>query len=137
MVTVRTKSRDDGKRRIVLSANAQQRPLSEVVEDIRAVVADLKLPEGYFITLGGQFQAQEEASRLVGLLSIVSLVLMFVVLYSRYKSVRLSALIMANIPLALVGAVIDCGSPVNRCRWRHSSASSRLQVFRCETASSA
>jgi HME family heavy-metal exporter len=70
------------------------------------VVADLKLPEGYFITLGGQFQAQEEASRLVGLLSIVSLVLMFVVLYSRYKSVRLSALIMANIPLALVGAVI-------------------------------
>jgi HME family heavy-metal exporter len=90
----------------VLSANAQQRPLSEVVEDIRAVVADLKLPEGYFITLGGQFQAQEEASRLVGLLSIVSLVLMFVVLYSRYKSVRLSALIMANIPLALVGAVI-------------------------------
>ena len=99
-------SRDDGKRRIVLSANAQQRPLSEVVQDIRAVVADLKLPEGYFITLGGQFQAQEEASRLVGLLSIVSLVLMFVVLYSRYKSVRLSALIMANIPLALVGAVI-------------------------------
>ncbi len=81
-------SRDDGKRRIVLSANAQQRPLSEIVEDIRAVVADMKLPEGYFITLGGQFQAQEEASRLVGLLSIVSLVLMFVVLYSRYKSVR-------------------------------------------------
>ena len=99
-------SRDDGKRRIVLSANAQQRPLSEIVEDIRAAVADMKLPEGYFITLGGQFQAQEEASRLVGLLSIVSLVLMFVVLYSRYKSVRLSALIMANIPLALVGAVI-------------------------------
>ena len=63
-----------------------------------------KLPEGYFVTLGGQFQAQEEASRLVGLLSIVSLVLMFVVLFSRYKSVRLSALIMANIPLALVGA---------------------------------
>jgi HME family heavy-metal exporter len=56
------------------------------VADIRKVVAETKLPEGYFITLGGQFQAQEEASRLVGLLSIVSLVLMFVVLYSRYKS---------------------------------------------------
>ena len=55
---------------------------------------------------GGQFQAQEEASRLVGLLSIVSLALMFVVLYSRYKSAVLSALIMVNIPLALVGAVI-------------------------------
>ena len=99
-------SRDDGKRRIVLSANAQGRALSEIVEDIRKVVAESKLPEGYFITLGGQFQAQEEASKLVGLLSIVSLVLMFVVLYSRYQSVTLSALIMVNIPLALVGAVL-------------------------------
>jgi HME family heavy-metal exporter len=99
-------SRDDGKRRIVLSANAQGRALSDIVTDIRRVVAETRLPEGYFITLGGQFQAQEEASRLVGLLSIVSLVLMFVVLYSRYKSVILSALIMGNIPLALVGAVL-------------------------------
>ena len=99
-------SRDDGKRRIVLSANASGRALSEIVADIRKVVAETKLPEGYFITLGGQFQAQEEASRLVGLLSIVSLTLMFVVLYSRYKSAALSALIMVNIPLALVGAVI-------------------------------
>lgn len=99
-------SRDDGKRRIVLSANAQGRALSEIVADIRKVVAESKLPEGYFITLGGQFQAQEQASKLVGLLSIVSLVLMFVVLYSRYKSVTLSVLIMGNIPLALVGAVI-------------------------------
>jgi HME family heavy-metal exporter len=99
-------SRDDGKRRIVLSANASERPLSDVVADIRQAIAQTKLPEGYFITLGGQFQAQEEASRLVGLLSIVSLGLMFIVLYSRYKSITLSALIMVNIPLALVGAVI-------------------------------
>jgi len=99
-------SRDDGKRRIVLSANASGRALSDIVADIRAVVAETKLPEGYFITLGGQFQAQEEASRLVGLLSIVSLVLMFVVLFSRYKSSVLAALIMVNIPLALVGAVV-------------------------------
>jgi heavy-metal exporter, HME family len=99
-------SRDDGKRRIVLSANAQGRALSEVVTDIRKVVNEAKLPEGYFVTLGGQFQAQEEASRLVGLLSIVSLTLMFVVLYSRYKSSTLALLIMANIPLALVGAVL-------------------------------
>ena len=99
-------SRDDGKRRIVISANAQGRALSEIVADIRRVVGETRMPEGYFVTLGGQFQAQEEASRLVGLLSIVSLVLMFVVLFSRYKSVTLSALIMANIPLALVGAVL-------------------------------
>lgn len=99
-------SRDDGKRRIVLSANAQGRPLSDIVADMRRVIADTPLPEGYFITLGGQFQAQEEASRLVGLLSLVSLTLMFIVLYSRYQSTRLSLLIMANIPLALVGAVL-------------------------------
>jgi heavy-metal exporter, HME family len=99
-------SRDDGKRRIVLSANAQGRALSDVVADIRRVIAETRLPEGYFVTLGGQFQAQEEASRLVGMLAAVSLVLMFVVLFSRYKSATLSALIMANIPLALVGAVV-------------------------------
>ncbi|NTV69823.1 MAG: efflux RND transporter permease subunit [Azonexaceae bacterium] len=99
-------SRDDGKRRIVLSANAQGRALSDVVADIRKVVSESKLPEGYFVTLGGQFQAQEEASRLVSMLALVSLVLMFVVLYSRYKSTTLSVLIMANIPLALVGAVV-------------------------------
>jgi HME family heavy-metal exporter len=88
------------------------------VADIRKVVGETKLPEGYFVTLGGQFQAQEEASKLVGLLSIVSLTLMFVVLYSRYKSARLSLLIMANIPLALVGAVLGCGYPGSRFRWR-------------------
>ncbi|RZU00902.1 efflux RND transporter permease subunit [Rivibacter subsaxonicus] len=99
-------SRDDGKRRIVLSANAEGRALSEIVADIRKVVADTKFPEGYFVTLGGQFKAQEEASRLVGLLSLVSLTLMFVVLYSRYRSTTLSLLIMSNIPLALVGAVL-------------------------------
>jgi HME family heavy-metal exporter len=99
-------SRDDGKRRIVLSANASGRALSEVVADIRRVVSETRLPEGSFITLGGQFRAQEEAARLVGALSVVSLALMFGVLYSRYRSATLSLLIMGNIPLALVGAVI-------------------------------
>ena len=60
---------DDGRRRIVLSANASGRALSDVVADIRQVTGDTTLPAGYFITLGGQFQAQEEASRLIGLLS--------------------------------------------------------------------
>ncbi|MBU0918034.1 MAG: CusA/CzcA family heavy metal efflux RND transporter [Gammaproteobacteria bacterium] len=99
-------SREDGRRRIVLSASAEGRALSDVVEDIRQAVAQHPLPTGYFVTLGGQFQAQEEASRLVGLLSIVSLVLMFAVLHTRYRSARLAVLIMANIPLALVGAVL-------------------------------
>ncbi len=99
-------SRDDGRRRIVLSANSQGRALSAIVTDIRANVADMRLPEGHFVTQGGQFQAQEEASRLILLLSIGSAVLIFLVLYSRYRSGVLAAIIMANIPLALVGSVI-------------------------------
>jgi HME family heavy-metal exporter len=99
-------SRDDGRRRMVLAANTQGRALSDVVADIRVAVDDTLLPEGYFITIGGQFQAQEEASRLIGLLSIGSVGLIFLILYSRYRSGVLAAIIMANIPLALVGAVV-------------------------------
>jgi len=97
--------RDDGRRRIVLSLNAQGRALSEVVADLRAAVSEQPLPEGYFITLGGQFQAQEEAARLISVLAIGSAILIFMVLYGRYRSALLAALIMANVPLALVGAV--------------------------------
>jgi HME family heavy-metal exporter len=99
-------SRDDGRRRIVLSANAQERPLSEVVADIRTVIAQTNMPEGYFVTMDGQFEAQEQASRLIGLLSLVSAAMVFLVLYSRYRSTTLALMIMANIPLALVGSTI-------------------------------
>ncbi|WP_153130585.1 efflux RND transporter permease subunit [Dechloromonas hortensis] len=98
-------ARDDGRRRIVIALNAQGRALSEVVADIRAVTAEFALPEGYFITLGGQFQAQEEAARLIALLALGSTALIFMVLYSRYRSALLAGLIMANVPLALIGAV--------------------------------
>jgi HME family heavy-metal exporter len=76
------------------------------VADIRQVVAQTKLPEGYFITMDGQFEAQEQASRLIGLLALVSAAMVFLVLYSRYRSTTLALMIMANIPLALVGSVI-------------------------------
>jgi HME family heavy-metal exporter len=99
-------SRDDGRRRIMLSANAQERPLSEVVADIRTVIAQTNMPEGYFVTMDGQFEAQEQASRLIGLLSLVSAAIVFLVLYSRYRSTTLALMIMANIPLALVGSTI-------------------------------
>jgi len=99
-------TRDEGRRRIVISANAQGRALSDVVADLRAAVAEFPLPEGYFITLGGQFQAQEEAARLIAVLALGSTALIFMVLFSRYRSALLAALIMANVPLALVGSVI-------------------------------
>ncbi len=99
-------SRENGRRRIVLSANVEGRDLSHAVTDIRAVLAASQLPEGYFTVLEGQFQAQEEASSLIALLSLGSLLAMLLVLYSRYQSLRLTLIIMANIPLALIGSVL-------------------------------
>lgn len=98
--------RENGRRRIVLSANAEGRALSDVVADIRRTVADTALPTGYFTALEGQFQAQEQAARLIALLASVSLTLVFIVLYGRYRSTVLALIIMGNIPLALVGSVI-------------------------------
>jgi HME family heavy-metal exporter len=99
-------SRENGRRRIVLSANVEGRDLSHAVTDIRAVLAAANLPEGYFTVLEGQFQAQEEASSLIAVLSLGSLLAMLLVLYSRYQSLRLTLIIMANIPLALIGSVL-------------------------------
>jgi HME family heavy-metal exporter len=99
-------SRDNGRRRIVVSANSDGTNLSNLIPEVRRTMAELPLPEGYFLSLEGQFQAQEQATRLIGLLSLVSLTLIFLVLYSRYRSTALSLMILANVPLALVGSVI-------------------------------
>ncbi|HEY5636437.1 MAG TPA: efflux RND transporter permease subunit, partial [Burkholderiales bacterium] len=98
--------RDNSRRRIVISANAEGASLSGVVESIRAELAAQALPEGYSTALEGQFQAQEQATRLIAWLALVSAALIFLVLYSRYRSTVLALMIMANVPLALVGSVI-------------------------------
>jgi HME family heavy-metal exporter len=99
-------SRDNSRRRIVLSANTDGRDMAILVAKIRQVNQALPLPEGYFISLEGQFQAQEEATQLISGLSLISLLLILLVLYSRYQSMILVVIIMLNIPLALVGSVI-------------------------------
>lgn len=98
--------RENGQRRIVLAANVQGRALSEVVTEMRTRLADFRLPEGYFVTVGGQFEAQEQASRRIMLLAGVAAMLVFLTLYSRYQSSVLALLVMTNIPLALVGSVL-------------------------------
>lgn len=98
-------SRENLHRRIVLSANTNGAP-SRVIEDLRAELAAFPLPEGYSIALEGQFKAQEEASRRIALLAIASLALIFLVLYGRYRSGVLALIVMANIPLALIGSVL-------------------------------
>jgi HME family heavy-metal exporter len=97
--------RENGRRRIAVLANTDGSDLARIVEDIRREVQAAQFPQGYFTSLEGQFQAQEEASQLIALLSLVSLGLIFVVLYSRYQSVSLALIIMANVPLALIGSV--------------------------------
>ena len=99
-------SRENSRRRIVLSANTDGRDMSKVIEDVRAELGAKPLPEGYFTSLEGQFQAQEQAARLITLLAAVSLTMIFMVLYSRYRSATLTFIIMGNIPLALIGSVI-------------------------------
>lgn len=99
-------NRENSRRRIVLSANADSRHMSQVIADMRAILANEALPNGYFTSLEGQFQAQEQSTQLITGLALISIGLIFMVLYSRYRSTRLSLMIMANIPLALIGSVI-------------------------------
>jgi heavy-metal exporter, HME family len=98
--------RENSRRRIVIAANSDGSDMAAIIAQIRTVLANNPLPDGYFVSLEGQFQAQEAASRLIASLSLVSLALIFMVLYSRYKSAALAALIMGNIPMALIGSVI-------------------------------
>ncbi len=97
--------RENARRRIVLSANAEAGEMSRAVDEIRARLAATPLPQGYFTALEGQFQAQEQAARLIAALAVVSLTMIFLVLYGRYRSAVLSLIIMGNIPLALIGSV--------------------------------
>lgn len=99
--------RENGQRRIAVLGNTDgERDMAAIVSDIRAAIAAAEWPQGYVTALEGTFQAQEEASIRIGLLSLVSLILIFVVLYSRYQSGVLALIVMGNIPLALIGSVI-------------------------------
>ena len=104
---VNSVSHENTQRRIVVSANVQGRDLGTTVKEMQAKVnAQLKLPQGYYLQWGGQFESQQSASKLIGLLSIFSLLGIFLVLYSHFKSSRIVLQIMLNIPLALIGSVI-------------------------------
>lgn len=80
--------------------------MAEIASDIRRALTDLSLPQGYTTSIEGTFQAQEEATWRIGVLSLVSLMMIFIVLYGRYQSVALASIIMGGIPLALIGSVI-------------------------------
>ena len=101
-----TISRENVKRKIVISANVADRDPRSVVNDIQAQVdAQIKLPEGYHIEYGGQFESEQAASRTLALTSFMSIVVIFLLLYHEFRSVKESAIILINLPLALIGGV--------------------------------
>jgi len=97
--------REDGRRRIVVSGNTDGTGADRVVAEMERRLVSLPLPTGYTLRIEGQFRAQQEAARMIGLLSLVSLTLIFLVLYTRYRSAALALIVMGNVPLALVGSV--------------------------------
>ena len=99
--------RENTKRRIVVLANSDgARDMAGIIADIRRETAAAKLPNGFFTSLEGTFQAQEESMRTIGGLSLISLAMVFAILYSRYRSVLFALIIMGSVPLALIGSVI-------------------------------
>jgi CzcA family heavy metal efflux pump len=99
-------SRENVKRKVVVSANVANGDLRGVVEEIREKIeSDITLPEGYRIEYGGQFESEAKASRTLMLTSILALLVIFLILYQEFRNFRLAGIILLNLPLALIGGV--------------------------------
>ncbi len=101
-----TISRENVQRKIVISANVAERDLRGVVEDIQKNISEeITLPEGYRIEYGGQFESEAQASKTLMLTSLIAIIIIFLLLYQEFKDFKLSAIILLNLPLALIGGV--------------------------------
>ena len=99
-------SRENVQRKIVISANVAGRDLHGVVQDIQKNIKEqIKLPEGYRIEYGGQFESEEKASRTLMLTSLVSILLIFLLLFQEFKDFKLAGIVLLNLPLALIGGI--------------------------------
>ena len=102
-----TIGRENVQRRIVVSCNVAGRALQDVVQDMqKQVAASVSLPQGYYLVYGGQFESAQEASRTIGVLSLLVLGGVVLLLTTALRSVRDSLIILVNLPLALIGGVI-------------------------------
>lgn len=102
-----TINREDVKRRLIISANVDDRDLRSAVQEIEANVdQQVKLPEGYYVTYGGQFESEAKASRTLLLTSLCALMVIMMLLYSQFKNFTESLIILLNIPLGLIGGVL-------------------------------
>ncbi len=100
-----TINREQVKRRIVIQANVADRGLVDVVEDIQKRLKQVELPPGYFLEYSGQFESQQSASRMLAVLFGISLLGVFLVLYTMFRSVNFSLQVMAALPMAFIGSV--------------------------------
>lgn len=101
-----TINRENVARKIVISANVAGRDLRSVVTDIQEKVnAEVEMPEGYHIEYGGQFESEQAASRILLITSIFSIMVIFLLLFAQFRSVTQSAVVLLNLPLALIGGV--------------------------------
>jgi heavy metal efflux system protein len=102
-----TVSREDAQRRVVIQCNVRDRDMGGFVEEARAAVqSKVDLPPGYFVTWGGQFENQQRAQRTLMVVVPVSLLLIFLLLYLSFASVKNSVLIILNVPFALIGGIV-------------------------------
>jgi len=101
-----TINRENVSRRIVISANVADRDLRSVVNDIRDEIdEDIKLPEGYYVTYGGQFENEAKASQTLALVSLLALVIIFLLLYAQFHNTTQAMIILLNMPLAIIGGI--------------------------------
>jgi CzcA family heavy metal efflux pump len=103
-----TVNRENVQRKLVISANAAGRDLRSVVNDIKLTIEDkVVLPENYRLEYGGQFESEEKASKTLMLTSILSIIIIFLLLYQEFKNLKLASIILLNLPLALIGGVFS------------------------------
>ncbi|MDU1890663.1 MAG: efflux RND transporter permease subunit [Dysgonomonas sp.] len=101
-----TVNRENAQRKIVVSANVAERDLRSVVNDIREKIdTDVSLPEGYHIEYGGQFESEQAASRTLLIASVFAIMIIFLLLFNQFRNATQSAVILLNLPLALIGGV--------------------------------
>ena len=102
-----TINRENVSRLIVVSANVSGRDLGSVIKDVRDRVKQVKLPSGYYVEFGGQFQAQEKATQTLIIAGLAAFAVISILLYFAVKSIPATLMIMINLPLALIGGVIS------------------------------
>jgi len=103
-----TISRENVQRKVVVSSNVSGRDLSGVVSEVQnSVAADINLPENYYIEYGGQFESEEKASKLLFYTSLLAILIIYLILYMEFRNLTVSAVILLNLPLALIGGVFS------------------------------